>query len=91
MSGETTSRVGGWRTNASVVAAVLVRPQLWPTAVRVVWRLVPMRWWARPPFLPVPSRSYMRFRKEAQYGDSQTPFRPADVLNYLMWVRTWRS
>jgi hypothetical protein len=74
-----------------VAAVVLARPHLWWTAVRVVGRLVPTRWWTRAPFLPVPSRAYLRFRKEAYYGDPQAPFRPADVLKYLAWVRAWRS
>ena len=85
------SQPGRWRNTVGVVTAVVTRPWLWPAAAVVVWRLVPTRWWARPPFLPVPSRAYIRFRKEAYYGDSQTSFRPADVLRYLSWVRTWRS
>ena len=80
-----------WRNLRRVAVAILVKPSLWWTAVVVVVRLVPRRWWARPPFLPVPSRSYLRFRKEAYYGDSQTPFAPADVLKYLSWVRSWNS
>lgn len=85
------SRAERWRDVAGVVTAVLTRPFLWSTAVMVACRLVPMRWWTRPPFLPLPSRAYVRFRKEAYYGDPQASFRPADVLKYLMWVRSWRS
>lgn len=85
------TRIDRWRNNGQVVSAVLARPGLWWTAAVVVVRLVPRRWWARPPFLPVPSRAYLRFRKEAYYGDSQTPFAPADVLKYLSWVRSWNS
>ena len=85
------SRAGRWRNAVGVVTAVAARPRLWPAAVTVAWRLIPTRWWARPPFLPLPSRAYVRFRKEAYYGDSQTSFRPADVLKYLSWVRSWRS
>lgn len=74
-----------------VLVAVLGRPRLWWTALVVARRLTPRRWWTRAPFLPVPSRAYLRFRKEAYYGDVQTPFRPDDVLKYLSWVRTWNS
>lgn len=80
-----------WSNALAVLMAILARPRLWWTAIVVARRMVPTRWWARAPFLPVPSRSYVRFRKEAYYGDSQAPFLPADVLKYLMWVHTWRS
>ena len=79
------------RQGILVLAAVLGRPRLWWTALVVARRLTPRRWWTRAPFLPVPSRAYLRFRKEAYYGDAQTPFRPDDVLKYLSWVRTWNS
>lgn len=80
-----------WRQGTLVLVAILGRPRLWWTALIVARRLVPRRWWSRSPFLPVPSRAYLRFRKEAYYGDAQTPFRPDDVLKYLSWVRTWNS
>lgn len=79
------------RHGVLVLVAVLGRPRLWWTALVVVRRLTPRRWWTRAPFLPVPSRAYLRFRKETYYGDAQTPFRPDDVLKYLSWVRTWNS
>jgi hypothetical protein len=80
-----------WRHGTAVVVAVLARPSLWWTALRVARGVIPRRWWARPPFLPIPSRAYLRFRKEAYYGDPRAPFRAADVLKYLMWVRVWKS
>jgi hypothetical protein len=72
------------------VAAVLKRPALWPTAVRQWRRLTPDGWWRRAPFLPVPSRDYMRFRLLTQYGDSERAPDPDDVVNYLAWCRTCR-
>lgn len=74
----------------TVVVAVVSRPRLWWTAVVVAVRMVPRRWWTRAPFLPVPSPAYVRFRKEAYYGDPDAPFRPDDVLKYLTWVRDLR-
>ena len=64
--------------------AVLVRPRLWVTALRQAGRAVPRRWWARPPFLPLPSRAYVQFRLETAYG-SQAPPDGADVVRYLTW------
>ena len=72
------------------VLAVLGTPSLWPTALRQARRLVPRRWWRRAPFLPLPSKDYLAFRLQTQYGDIQHPLEPDDVLNYLRWCRDWQ-
>jgi hypothetical protein len=66
--------------------AVLVRPALWGTAVRQVFRLARDRWWRRPPYLPVPDRRYVRFRLETAYG-TDGERRAADLVRYLEWCR----
>lgn len=70
-------------------ALVLARPSLWLTALSQARRLAPPGWWRRPPHLPVPDPSYLRFRMETQYGDDHRPD-PADVVTYLHWVRAER-
>lgn len=70
--------------------AVVRHPSLWATAVRQAVRLVPRGWWRSAPFLPVPSREYLRFRMVTQYGDISHRPEPADVLNYLRWCRDWQ-
>ena len=62
------------------------RPRLWPTAARQAGRLVPPAWWRRAPFLPLPSRDYVRFRLRTQYGAAGDPD-PGDVVTYLEWCR----
>lgn len=69
--------------------AVARRPSLWIVALRQGARLIPARWWARPPFLPVPTRDYLRFRRLTQYGDPDRHAEPDDVLNYLRWCSQW--
>lgn len=69
--------------------AVARRPLLWPTAVRQYRRTVPRGWWARPPFLPLPDRDYVRFRLVTQYGSNRRAPVPSDVVNYLTWCRQW--
>ena len=64
-------------------------PALWPTAARQAARFVPRRWWAHPPFLPVPSRAYYRFRMETQYGDPRHRADGDDLVTYLRWCRAW--
>jgi len=78
--------LGAW---LRVAWALLWRPALWWPSLRQLWRLAPAGWWRRPPFLPVPSRDYLRFRMETQNGDSEHAPDPADVLNYLSWCRAW--
>lgn len=72
-----------------VALAVVRRPSLWPTALRQARRTATPGWWRRPPFLPVPSGDYLRFRMVTQYGETDSPPNPADVLNYLAWCRDW--
>jgi hypothetical protein len=73
-----------------LVVAVARRPRLWPTALRQVRRTAPPGWWRRPPFLPLPSGAYMRFRLVTQYGAADHQPEVADVLNYLTWCREIR-
>ncbi|MEY3092453.1 MAG: hypothetical protein RL413_1314 [Actinomycetota bacterium] len=77
------------RDRLRIIAAILSSPSLWPTALRVAWRLIPVRWWRTRPYLPLPSRSYLRFRLETYYGGETAHFAPEDVLKYLRWVREW--
>ena len=74
---------------APAVAAVAVRPALWPTGVRQVLRLAPKGWWRRSPHLPLPDAGYLHFRMQTAYGDPQAAPRPADVVTYLHWCRAW--
>ena len=78
------------RSGASISIAVLRRPTLWSTATKLIFRLIPRRWWARAPFLPVPNRGYMRFRVLTQYGDQDHVLEVADVLKYLYWLKDSR-
>jgi hypothetical protein len=70
-----------------IAVAVAKHPRLWPVAVRQWRRTTPPGWWRRRPYLPVPSRDYLRFRLLTQYGDSDARATPADVVNYLAWCR----
>jgi hypothetical protein len=67
-------------------AAVARHPQLWATAFRQVGRLAAPGWWQRPPFLPLPSAAYLRFRLETAYGEQRPPA-PEDLLTFLRWCK----
>ena len=72
----------------TVVAAVAVRPWLWPVAVGLVFRLAGSGWWRRWPPVPVPDGGYWRFRMVTAYGGTgEGPPRGRDVVSYLAWCR----
>lgn len=71
------------------VFAVMLRPLLWPAALRQVARLAPPGWWRHRPYLPVPDAAYLRFRLLTAYGDAARAPEPADVVTYLEWCRAW--
>ena len=70
--GSHTGFLGFW---FSAAGALVRRPHLWWTAVRQVLRLRPSDWWSRPPYLPLPSRAYVRFRLETAYGSARNASR----------------
>jgi hypothetical protein len=72
-----------------IAAAVVVRPRLWPTAVRQMQRTAAPGWWRHAPFIPVPSGGYMKFRLVTQYGDASHRPNVDDVVAYLSWCRRW--
>ena len=74
-----------------VALGVARRPSLWITAIRQMFVLARPRWWARPPFLPMPPRPYLRFRLLTAYGDPDRPPTTADIVTYLRWCRQWRE
>ena len=43
-------------------------------------------WPSRAPFLPVPSRDYVRWRMHTAYGDEDAVPPAEDVIRYARWV-----
>ncbi|MEO6317985.1 MAG: hypothetical protein ABIP36_04305 [Acidimicrobiales bacterium] len=69
--------------------AVLPHPSLWSTGIRQAGRLAQPGWWRRPPFLPLPSPGYLRFRLETAYGGhGDQPLEASDLVTYLRWCRS---
>ena len=81
---------GPVRLPLRAILAVVVRPQLWATAVRVALHLAPSGWWRTAPHLPLPDPGYLRFRMVTAYGgDGSTPADEHDLVTYLRWCRNW--
>ncbi len=74
------------------VAGVVVRnPALLPDAIRVGRTMAPERWWARPPFLPLPDAAYWHFRMVTVLGHEGAGTLSAEqIAGYLRWCREMR-
>lgn len=80
----------GFKAAVRIIGSVLLRPVLWPVAIRTVVALARRGWWQKKPFLPLPPSDYLAFRLQTQYGGAGTSApRPHDVLKYLQWLRRW--
>ena len=78
---------GAWAGVALTVAArALVNPALAVDLVRVAWRFRRRHWWRRAPFLPVPDRTYVRWRMHTAYGDPDAVPPAAELIRYARWV-----
>ncbi|HEX6599170.1 MAG TPA: hypothetical protein VF034_07590 [Gemmatimonadaceae bacterium] len=54
--------------------------------LRVGWRFRRRRWWRRAPFLPLPDRTYLRWRMHTAYGEHDTVPPAEDVIRYARWA-----
>lgn len=66
--------------------AALRHPPLAVDLLRVAWRFRARGWYARFPFLPLPSQRYMRWRMHTAYGDPDTVPPASDIIRYARWV-----
>jgi hypothetical protein len=74
-----------------VTWAVARRPDLWAHALGALFAFARPGWWRRVPFLPVPDRDYMAFRRFTAYGSTDHPLDPSDVVAFLEWRRAVMS
>lgn len=56
--------------------------------LRVGWRFRRRGWWRRVPFLPLPSRDYVRWRLHTAYGDADAVPPAGDIVRYARWATT---
>jgi len=75
------------RDAATMVIAVLGRPDLWWTALHELRRMAPRLWWRTPPHLPLPDRRLWEFRMVTAYGSADAAPTRADVVSFLEWCR----
>ena len=65
----------------------LVNPRLAVDLLRTAWAFRRRRWWARPPFLPLPDRAYLRWRMYTAYADEAAVPPADDVVRFARWRR----
>jgi hypothetical protein len=79
------------RTWPRLVFALLLRaavnPRLALDLVRTYWAFRRRHWWRRPPFLPVPDRTYLRWRMYTAYADEEAVPPVEDVIAFARWRR----
>ncbi|MBV6522166.1 MAG: hypothetical protein MNPFHGCM_02312 [Gemmatimonadaceae bacterium] len=78
----------GWgRVSLALAGRAIVNPLLAADLLRVAWRFRRRRWYARPPFLPVPDRAYVEWRMHTAYGSHDAVPPIEDVIRYARWLR----
>ncbi len=67
------------------------RPWLIAAMLATAWAFRANRWYRQPPFLPLPSRAYMRWRMETAYGEGITVVPSGDLERYVRWGSDMRK
>jgi len=65
----------------------IVNPRLALDLSKAAWAFRRRRWWARAPFLPLPDRTYVRWRMYTAYGDEDAVPPLEDVVRFARWRR----
>jgi hypothetical protein len=74
------------RLVATLALRSLRRPSTGVALLTVAWRFRRRGWWRRGPFLPLPSREYVRWRMHTAYADSDIVPSADDVVRYARWA-----
>lgn len=74
-----------------MVGLALRRPTLIPHLVGAAWAFRARGWWRSPPFLPLPSTAYLRWRMDTAYGDPEALPTDDELERYLRWASDMRS
>jgi hypothetical protein len=69
----------------------LRHPGLIPALFGAAWAFRARGWYRRPPFLPVPPESYLRWRLDTAYGDPDAVPPEEEFIRYLRWTREMRK
>lgn len=73
--------------SARLAGRALVNPRLARDLAGVVWAFRRRRWWATPPYLPVPDRDYLRWRMYTAYGEEAAVPPAEEIARFARWRR----
>lgn len=74
------------RLSLQLAARAALQPSLARALLIVAWRFRDRHWLRRFPFLPLPSRPYVRWRMHTAYGDADIVPPADDVIRYARWA-----
>ena len=69
----------------TLIGRAILSPSLAVALVTVVWRFRRRGWYARLPFLPVPSKPYVAWRMYTAYGSEDALPSADEVERYARW------
>jgi hypothetical protein len=79
---------GSWLgLSARLSLRALVSPRLAVDLLRTAWAFRRRDWWRKPPFLPVPDRTYLKWRMYTAYADENAVPPAEDVIRFARWRR----
>lgn len=79
---------GSWTSlSLQLAGRALLNPRLAVDLLRTAWAFRRRRWWARSPFLPLPDRTYLRWRMYTAYADENAVPPAEDVMRFARWRR----
>jgi len=75
------------RLTARLTGRAFVNPRLALDLVRTGWAFRRRDWWRKAPFLPLPDRTYLRWRMYTAYADENAVPPVEDVVRFARWRR----
>lgn len=79
---------GSWSALTGKLAVrALVNPRLAVDLLRTAWAFRRRGWWRQPPFLPIPDRTYLRWRMYTAYASEDAVPPVEDVVRFARWRR----
>lgn len=79
---------GSWiRLALRLAGRAIVNPRVAVDLLAAVWAFRRRHWWRKPPFLPLPDRTYLRWRMYTAYADESAVPPIDDVIRFARWRR----
>jgi len=76
---------------ARMVGLAVKRPWVVRHLLGAAWAFRARGWYRRPPFLPMPTRDYLRWRMETAYGDPGAVPSSDEFERFLRWGTRMRG